>query len=62
MFYDIIESNDVQFKVGENGALENLELSNTHYTIVLDNTKVGLIISVTVTKQYDNWLYSIDRV
>ena len=58
MFYDIVSDNHVNYRVGEDGTVTNLEVNgNSNYGIAINNSNRGLIISVIVTKQYENWLY-----
>ena len=57
MFYEVGDG-DVSYVVGSGSSVSMDSDANLNYTIILDNSKLGIIITVVVTKQYDNWLYS----
>ena len=58
MFYDIVGSGDVSYKVGTNASVTMDSGIKTHYTVELNNDLRGIVITVVVTKEYNNWLYS----
>ena len=58
MFYDVVGSGDVSYKVGSNSSVSMDSGIKTHYSVELNNDLRGIVITVVVTKEYNNWLYS----
>ena len=61
MFYEIDKDTDVSYVVGSNSSVNIDKTPNLNYKIELDNSKLGIVITVIVTKQYDGWLYNIGK-
>ena len=58
MFYDIVNADtDIRYAVNGATSVAITKDSSSYYNISIDQS--GIVISVVVTKQYDNWLYSI---